>query len=68
MRRHLVDEALDLALRQIARRLLALGRKWYGTRGIELNAFVRNCRSQALPQSEDGLPSSGCGQPRTQKR
>ena len=52
---HLVDEALNVALRQIARRLLALSRKGYGTRGIELNAFVRNCSSRHCRKAKTAL-------------
>jgi hypothetical protein len=42
LRRHLTDEALHLALRQIARALLARGRKGHCARGIELNPLVGN--------------------------
>ena len=67
MRRHLVDEALDLALRWIERRLLARSGKGHCARGIDLNALVSNRSSRALPQSENSLAGSSCGQPRVQE-
>jgi hypothetical protein len=58
LRGQFVDQALNLTLRQIARRLLALRRKRHCSGGIGLQTIVGDRGIQTLAKREDSFP--GC--------
>ena len=67
LRGHFVDQALNLALLQIAWRLLALRRKRHCSGGIELQTIVGDRGIQTLAKREDSFPGCRSGEPAGQQ-